>query len=431
MEVTKIYVQYFSKKKKEILEIAQYYLSKECKIALWGAGKKGDSFLKAIDPDNRYIYCIFDKDKSKVGGNTSTGHKILDYQKEKVDVVFVANSVFELEVVQTMYKVNPQTKVVNVDNIILGDLGLEDILCQSKPCIKKNASNRICAVTVLYQPSDIVCDNIDTYLNEVDHLYLYDNSSEPGGGVYQKYNDDSRITFITPGQNMGLSRAFNEVARIASLEGYTWMITFDQDSKAEKGMISSMREFVDSDLCKDEVALVGPVVNDLNEENIVQSNYLSYYDKLVQSGAMHHLQKFELLGGYDEKLFIDEIDNEYCARCIIAGYKIVKLNNALLIHNQQDEDVEKRFVDGAMLYVNKFSSDRYYYKYRNALYCYEKYQTAYPLFALDCQNSIRKMKLQLENDAEFEVHQSAIEQAIDDFHSGRMGKRGVAFAGKE
>ena len=43
-------------------------------------------------------------------------------------------------------------------------------------------------------------------------------------------------------------------------------------------------------------------------------------------------------------MFIDEVDFEYCARCIVNGYKIVKVNNAVLMHNMQDINVKRKFV---------------------------------------------------------------------------------------
>ena len=95
------------------------------------------------------------------------------------------------------------------------------------------------------------------------------------------------------------------------------------------------------------------------------------------------------------------------------------------MHNQQDEKVVKKFIEGTIVYINKFSSDRYYYKYRNALYCYDKYKDMYPLYALDCQNSIRKIGLQLKYDENFKEHDEAVKQAISDYENGRWGKRKI------
>lgn len=423
MDAIKIYEDYFSKKQNVIMQMIQYYKQEGKTIALWGAGKKGIGFLKVIDPDNKIISCIFDKDINKIGVVLETGHIIKDFHKQKIDVIFVANSTFELEVVHILKKISPETAIVNIDNIILGDLEIDDILNEKAVSLHKKRNNKICAVVVLYNPSENVINNINSYVQELDKLYIYDNSTEKNPIIIENLRKIHNVNIIEKCGNFGLSIAFNETSIMAREQGYTWMITFDQDSIATEGMVEAMRKYVDSDLCDNNVAIVAPVVNDIDNSKEVQRNYCTYCEKVIQSGAMHNLNIMHEIGGYDENIFIDEVDSEYCIRCILNGKKIVKLNNALLMHNQQDEKVIKKFIEGTIVYIDKFSSDRYYYKYRNALYCYDKYKDIYPLYALDCENSIRKMKLQLKYDNNEKIHNEAVRQAIEDYKNGKYGKR--------
>ncbi len=423
IDANKVYLEYFCKKKDLIINLIRQYKSSGKKVALWGAGKKGSALLEAIDPSNEFVICVFDKDKNKTGMRLKTGHEIKDYNKFMADVVLVANSVFELEVVHTLEKINPEINIINVDSIILGDLEEINILYKNKPDISKNKSNKICAVVVLYNPDESVIKNICSYSHELDKVFLYDNSTLKNIEVMNKLKEIEGVVFLGGNGNAGLPVAFNETAEIARKNGYTWMVTFDQDSVAENGMIKSMREYADSDACDNKVAIIAPVVNEIDYSKVVQKSYYTYFDKVIQSGAMHNLQIMEKINGYDENMFIDEVDNEYCTRCIVNGYKILKLNNALLMHNQQDEKVIKKFVDGTTVFINKFSPDRYYYRYRNALYCYYKYKYIYPLYALDCKNTIRKMNLQLKYDDNFRENNKAVKQAIKDYENGIFGRR--------
>lgn len=425
MDSDKVYIDYFNRKKEVITKIINYY-GKSGKItALWGAGKKGSAFLEAIDPLNKIIACVFDKDEKKLGMYLKTGHEIKDFHKFNVDVVLIANSVFELEVVHILEEINPKIIVINIDNIILGNLEANDIISGKKLDISKKKNNKICAVVILYNPDKTVFQNINSYADELDRVYLYDNSTIKNIEVVEKLKKIKNAVFLGGKGNMGLPAAFNETAILARKENYTWMVTFDQDSIAEAGMVKSMREYADSSACDGKVAIISPVVNEIDNSKMVQKSYCTYCDKVIQSGAMHNLNIMDDIGGYDENMFIDEVDNEYCARCIVNGYKIVKLNNALLMHNQQDEKVVKKFVEGITVFINKFSSDRYYYRYRNALYCYDKYKDIYPLYALDCKNTIRKMDLQLKYDGNLEEHREAVKQAVSDYESGNMGKRKI------
>ena len=423
MDANSVYMNYFIKKKDVILQLLEYYKDSNKTVALWGAGKKGEAFLSIIDANNKKIECVFDKDMNKVGKILCNGHRVEDYNKKTVDIVLIANSVFELEVIHILENIMPKTKIINVDNIILGDLEFDNIVNKRSINLEKKRNIKICGVVVLYNPRVDVIQNIASYVDELDMLYVYDNSEKLNKDIYTMLKKYNNVSYIQKNENKGLPVAFNEVEKIAIKSGYNWMITFDQDSMAVKGMVNALREYVQCADYDENVGIVAPVVNEIDGNRGTQDIYLSYFDKVIQSGAMHKLSIMDKIGGYDENMFIDEVDNEYCARCIINGYKIVKINNAILMHNQQDETVGKKFIDGTTVFINKFSSDRYYYRYRNALYCYDKYYKSYPLYALDCQNTIRKMKLQLQYDNDFEEHNIAIKQAISDYKNHHMGKR--------
>lgn len=425
LDESEIYCAYYNKNKEEISRLLEYYIKEGFTIALWGAGRKGNALLHIIDPLCKKISCVFDKNTGRTGEKLETGHIIEDYHKYAADIVLVANSLFELEILHKLNEVSSKAKVINIDNMILGGLSAGDVVfpkAYNKNSIRKN---KICAVVVLYNPNEEVIGNIYSYVQELDRLYIYDNSDKKNISYIEKLEKIPKAEYLGKKDNNGLAMAFNETAGIARTAGYTWMITFDQDSFAEKGMVTAMREFCDSSSCDNSIAVVAPVINDIDKSKITQERYCTYFDKVIQSGSMHNLEIMEIVGGYDEKLFIDLVDYEYCTRCIVNGYKIIKLSNALLMHNQQNDKVERMFIEGTEVYINKFSPDRYYYKFRNAKYCFDKYRESYPLYALDCQNTIMKLvPLQVKYDKNIEENEKAIRQAVSDYEKGKYGKRG-------
>ena len=97
---------------------------------------------------------------------------------------------------------------------------------------------------------------------------------------------------------------------------------------------------------------------------------------------MHNLEILHKLDGYDENLFIDQVDFEYCIRLIKNQYKIVKLNKAILIHNIEDKESEVKYINGKRYLLNKYPPIRYYYIIRNNLYCGKKYRDVFrPYYA--------------------------------------------------
>lgn len=286
--------------------------------------------LRAIDPQNNKISCVFDKNLKRTGEKLETGHIIKDYHQYFADVVLIANSLFELEIVHKLSEISNDIAVINIDNMILGDLSINDVV--NPKIYNKNSvrQNKICAVVVLYNPDKNVIENIYSYAQELDGLYIYDNSTQKDIGIIEELKKIPNAEYLDKNDNNGLAKAFNEVAVLARNAGYTWMVTFDQDSIAEKGMINAMREFSNSSYCDKDIAIIAPVINDIDKSKVTQKRYCTYFDKVIQSGAMHNLKIMDKVGNYDEKLFIDLVDYEFCTRCIVSRYKIVKLSNACL-----------------------------------------------------------------------------------------------------
>lgn len=55
-----------------------------------------------------------------------------------------------------------------------------------------------------------------------------------------------------------------------------------------------------------------------------------FIDFCITSASCTNLAVWKEVGGFDERLFIDLVDNEFCKRLIVSGYKILRLNNLVL-----------------------------------------------------------------------------------------------------
>ena len=57
-------------------------------------------------------------------------------------------------------------------------------------------------VVVAYNPQrEEICKNIDTYINELDVLYVVDNSSKNNGDIFNGYN---KVKYIPNYDNLGI-----------------------------------------------------------------------------------------------------------------------------------------------------------------------------------------------------------------------------------
>ena len=97
-------------------------LSKIGKVAIWGAGAKGVTFVNLIDPENLYIDCVIDINIHKQGGYLpGTGHKIVNYNEinnRKIKNIILMNSNYIDEI----------NKVLNIEKIKVNLICGEDLL---------------------------------------------------------------------------------------------------------------------------------------------------------------------------------------------------------------------------------------------------------------------------------------------------------------
>ena len=81
--------------KKKLEELRLYFIKDKWKIALWGAGIRGQAFMEIYAGKWNMVYCIFDMDKEKQGNDTYSGIKIRPFNIEQtgdIDCILVLNS---------------------------------------------------------------------------------------------------------------------------------------------------------------------------------------------------------------------------------------------------------------------------------------------------------------------------------------------------
>lgn len=233
---------------------------------------------------------------------------------------------------------------------------------------------KVAALIILYHFDANNVDYVEKYNKQVDKVYCYDNSESSDPALVLRLQQLPNLEYAADHENRGLPYAINRIAQKAIAEDFQWLITFDQDSEPMPDMIPNMIQFAQHYKKIDETGIIAPLIQDGKTEFGIPAAPYSFYDKVYQSGAMHNLHILEKIQGYDEKLFIDQVDYEYCIRLILNGYKIIKLNNAILQHNRDDNAAKLEYRKGKRYYRNKYSAIRCYYIVRNNLYCGKKYK---------------------------------------------------------
>lgn len=411
---------------KAIEKIIRSYHGNGFRLYFWGAGAIGTIFLQHFDPEHCYFVGAIDRNPEKQGKLMKSGHRVFSPEEAKADVIFVNGFTIEADVYKFYAARGEQRKIIELQDVFNGK-SIEKIFADVEAPYQEVRKCKIGGVTVLYEPPRDFLKNICTYVDDLDGLLIYDNSSlSHQEAVKVAFGD--RVQYVwNDGKNKGLPCAFNDAAKIMNkcLQGGDWLITFDQDSRAGSGMIRGMRAFANSQLCTEDIVLVSPWVVDYHVAGIhpgkIGMPRISYLIAPLQSGAMHRLSDL-LRWSYDEQLFIDEVDFDYGVQCRLHGKKVIRLNHCELQHQVEDA-YQTIAVDWRKYQKDKYPLVRWYYRYRNALYCARKYTgTMYQQYFADHVCSI-DAQAQLEDN--YEDIMRVFQRARADFEAGRMGKQDI------
>ena len=233
---------------------------------------------------------------------------------------------------------------------------------------------KIAAVVILYHPNDSFLRNIKSYYDLVSKVYIFDNT-ENVSPLKDELQQLEKIDYYHDYENGGLPKRLNEGSYKAINDGFDWLLTMDQDSNFLDGSFSKYLVCFNQFINKENVALFGTS----NERDIINSTVQCLFEedyKLMTSGNLINLSLFKKIGEYDEALFIDCVDHDYCIRSFIAGYKSIRFLNIYLAHELGDS-VNRASIKTFFLLKKKkeiHSPIRYYYMIRNMLYLTEKFK---------------------------------------------------------
>jgi rhamnosyltransferase len=250
--------------------------------------------------------------------------------------------------------------------------------------------NKVAAVVVFYNPDDLVMGNINSYINQVDKLFVVDNSENINNNLAEKINLLDNAKYVYNKSNIGIAAALNIGARIALEEGFDYLLTMDQDSKATPGMVEKLTEIM---ISSDEIGIVA--AEHINPD-IRQKPGAGNAEEILftmTSGNLVSLTAYEKTGGYLEKLFIDHVDHEYCLRLNKLGYKVIKASDAILYHKVGNAS-RKKFLNH-YLYPTNHSPIRIYYRMRNRLYVDNLYKKLFPEYLREDRRNMKREFLEI------------------------------------
>jgi rhamnosyltransferase len=242
----------------------------------------------------------------------------------------------------------------------------------------------ISAVVVTYQPDAELLENIRRLLAQVSLVIVVDNGSDgESAKVVAAAEKLPGVQLIRNESNLGIATALNLGIHHA-LQGRSWIATFDQDSAIPENYFKRLLQA--HEMCS-QAQSVGMIVPGgwtepgvAEGKSVATSPASAFVQAAVNSGSLIRTDVFQTTGFYDDALFIDYVDADFCLRLQKCGFKILSATGVVLEHELGVK--QTRDFLGHKLSFRIHAAWRYYYIMRNRLLCYRRHGTTFPGWTL-------------------------------------------------
>lgn len=224
----------------------------------------------------------------------------------------------------------------------------------------------IYAGIVTYNPELLrLKDNISAIQKQVPFVIIFDNGSNNFEDIMKITSEFSNTKMLASKTNMGIAAALNRLMQWGYENDYDWMLSLDQDSICTSNYVSTMKPYL---TVEESLGVVAPVIVDRNVGVVGHNPELEYahVNTCITSGALSKIFAWKKIGEYDESMFIDSVDFEYCYRMRKYGYGVIQVKNVHLLH-EIGKSEKRRFLFWK-IDVKNHSAFRKYYMARNNVY---------------------------------------------------------------
>jgi rhamnosyltransferase len=204
------------------------------------------------------------------------------------------------------------------------------------------------AVVVTYFPDPGFATRLAVIAREVAPILVIDNSADPA--VHARLAAvcaSAGCKFIASPANVGLATALNRGFALLRARGRRWAIAFDQDSTPAPGFAAALHATA---VRQPVAAAIGANWTDEARPDLPSRHLhaccgvgfrrrpaaadLPDVTCVIASGTLFALPVWHALGGFDDTLFLDLVDTEFCLRARAAGHRIAVAAAARLVHRR-------------------------------------------------------------------------------------------------
>lgn len=232
----------------------------------------------------------------------------------------------------------------------------------------------IIAVIVTYHPDVTqLLRLIEMAAGQVNQVLVIDNATP---GFTSSAFPLSKVHVQVNNQNLGVAAAYNQGIEFARNLGASHILLFDQDSCPSLTMVEELvAAWNQREQQGFRIAAAGP--NYTDAKGRYQSPFVKIQgfklvrvpceqgeivevDHLISSGCLISMEALKEVGAFEEQLFIDYVDTEWCLRARHHGYALLGVGSADMEH-----DLGESYLTVFNRRIPSHSPLRHYYLIRN------------------------------------------------------------------
>lgn len=251
----------------------------------------------------------------------------------------------------------------------------------------KEHKQTVGAIMVLFKPDwEVTVKAINALAPQVDELCVVDNTPAADNSSY--CSGFPNIHYIPLGENRGIAAAQNVGIQHFIDLGYDFVVFSDQDSTSPENTVSELLK-VHNILSENgvKIATVGTrainkqtgkpyppkskEIGSVYDRDAVAIDDLTECYSVISSMSLTSTKSLTAVGGFDESLFIDGVDHEWCWRAWHkASLRSFIAEKAIIYHMLGEGD--KSLAGKAISIPSPF---RTYYQFRNFIWLYHRAST--------------------------------------------------------
>ena len=237
---------------------------------------------------------------------------------------------------------------------------------------------KVAAVVTTFNDSESLRTNLERIAEQVHVVVIVDDSGVSSRAEAVDYVGIDNVVVLRNEENLGIAAALNRGVAQAGALGCDWIITLDDDTLISKTYMDDIFRFVRTGA----QSTVGLIACSRGEGGIPASHDAGFKIKrtLITSASVFELKTFQDIGGFDESLFIDLVDFDFCTKLRKSGRSLVLLNKIGMAHRVGNSRTTHWL--GMNILIYNHAPFRLYYQMRNVFFFARKHLVFDPVLSL-------------------------------------------------